>query len=246
MTDAEKIANWRAGINAGLSPKPSSPDTAQPVSAPFKPQSAAENSGDIQLSAPIDYEIRPSGMLRQASNPARKTIGANGMLSQPPQPAYAPEMVDMGVRNAAKPDPNWINTNKAQDDANAKRAQDKSDQQAAQESGGMSVVCTKIHSLGFMEDDVYEADERYGKILRQYNPEFMAWYTINAQPVVAAMHYNTLSSRLFTEALWYLLVNPWSQQMAFESSNIGKGSLFGKFLMWTGFKAFEFSRYISK
>jgi hypothetical protein len=137
-----------------------------------------------------------------------------------------------------KPPPGHINRDKEQIAAQRRYEEQQRQQQEAQEGGGMSIICTRCHELGLMSDEVYTADETYGAAIQRCHPEFMAWYRHHAQPIVNRMHCNTRASRIFTRLFWRLFVKPWSEQMAYEAAKIGKGNLFGKFLMGMGIVLF--------
>ena len=99
--------------------------------------------------------------------------------------------------------------------------------------GGGSIICTRCHQLGLMDDKTYLADQLYGELLAKGEPGFMRWYWHNASPVVALMHGKTWRSRLFITLIWQL-VKPWSKQMAYEVGIARKGSLAGAALMAVG------------
>ncbi len=175
--------------------------------------------------------IAPTGLLSQGG---RSSINADGSLNQPQQPAYVPQPINMGINNAAtKPAADWVNVDQAQ------AAQQAAQQAAAKppEKGGMSVICTYYYGIGKMSDDIYYADEKYGRTLSRLMPDFMAWYTRNALPIVSVISSNKLAS-----AILWPFVDCWSREMAYRVDKIGKGNLFGSALMWTGFKVFSWSR----
>ena len=47
-----------------------------------------------------------------------------------------------------------------------------------------TVICTRMHELGYMDDDTYLADSVYGAIIKAFNPVLFAWYHSWAIPFV--------------------------------------------------------------
>ncbi len=188
-------------------------------------------------------------------------ITSTGMIGSNLAPKYTPGPIDMGFINtgAGKPDPTHVNPDKALEEQRSlqeqqvafqreqfefnKESQRKSfelsqaqlalsQKQSKQKKG--KIICTEYWRRGFMHNDVYEADQRYGIVLSILNPEFMAWYHENAPWWIAKMQGRSWRAIWFTELLW-LFVKPWSDQMAFEMGALKKGSRFGKWLMKVGF-----------
>jgi hypothetical protein len=50
--------------------------------------------------------------------------------------------------------------------------------------GGCSIICTKLHELGYLSDEIYQADEQFGHWLRQTDPNAYYGYLKWARVVV--------------------------------------------------------------
>jgi hypothetical protein len=76
-----------------------------------------------------------------------------------------------------------------------------------------TVICTRMHELGYMDDDTYLADSIYGAIIKEFNPELFAWYHSWAIPFVANwLHGHTLASKLMIQVM-RPVVAVWSAYM---------------------------------
>ena len=93
-------------------------------------------------------------------------------------------------------------------------------QQGNKKSG--KVICTRIHELGLMPDDIFRVDQLYGELLADQHPDFMDWYHEKAQWFLDRMHNKTLASKLFIR-LSLIFVNPWSRQMAYIMGYLNRG-----------------------
>lgn len=106
-------------------------------------------------------------------------------------------------------------------------------------SGPLTVICTELNRQGYLMGDILAADEEFGKIIRETQPEVMMGYHIWAAPIVSQMK----KSKSFTKLVW-MFAKPWATQMAYEMGAVKKGSIFGKILMkfgiWMSRKVWEF------
>lgn len=95
--------------------------------------------------------------------------------------------------------------------------------------GQLTVICTELNRQGFLTGDLLKADESFGMMIRDTQPEVMLGYHTWAAPIVSRMQ----KSETFTKAVWFF-AKPWAIQMAYEMGATEKGNLFGKVLMKFG------------
>ena len=92
--------------------------------------------------------------------------------------------------------------------------------------GGMTWICSETYRQGRMSKAMRDADEEFGASLDQ---ETYEGYLMIAVPVASAMR----KSKLFS-ALIIPLVLLWGREMQRRVIKEGRGSLFGKFVLWVG------------
>lgn len=108
--------------------------------------------------------------------------------------------------------------------------------------GGGKIICTKLHELGKMPREIYEADQAFGAILAQDSPETYNGYACWAQPVVRWMGRDDWFGKFVIFAAYHI-ATPWSKAMAQEMGVKVESGWFGRFLMKQGLK---FCRAIGK
>lgn len=101
--------------------------------------------------------------------------------------------------------------------------------------GGGKIICTKLHELGKMPAEIYEADQAFGAILAQESPETYAGYACWARHVVRWMSRDDLIGKAVV-AIAYSLATPWSKAMAQDMGVNVKSGWFGRLLMKQGLK----------
>lgn len=102
-------------------------------------------------------------------------------------------------------------------------------------SGG-KVICTYYHSIGWMNDKTFEADNLYGKIKQLENIDFMQWYWSWAVPFVGK-----LSNSVLLTYLCWPLVYCWAKEMEREIYGNTRGSIIGAGLMKLGSLMYKLS-----
>lgn len=95
--------------------------------------------------------------------------------------------------------------------------------------GGGSVICTELHRQGLLSQEVFDADRRFGVVLRQTDPLVYVGYMVWAPGVVSLMKESVVATKIVG-----LFAFPWTKEMANISQDIGGGSVFGKVLMSFG------------
>lgn len=107
--------------------------------------------------------------------------------------------------------------------------------------GGMSVLCTRLHELGRIDDRTYWADHVFGQLIE---PDMLAWYQSWAIPIVRSMHGKTWISRLLIE-LMALFVLPWAHHIAYLMQARNDDNRFGRVILWAGLKLYGLSKRVT-
>jgi hypothetical protein len=79
--------------------------------------------------------------------------------------------------------------------------------------GGTTVICTSMHTLGLISDDVYNLDAEFGEIINEADPSLLAGYRLWATPVADYILGNSLGSKLALSVVTPLATS-WAAQMA--------------------------------
>ena len=108
--------------------------------------------------------------------------------------------------------------------------------------GGGKIICTKLHELGKMPTEIYEADQAFGALLIEENPETYYGYVRWAQHVVRWMSRDDMFGKFVVFAA-YTIATPWSIAMAEEMGLKVKSNCFGRFLLKRGL---QFCQMIGK
>lgn len=101
--------------------------------------------------------------------------------------------------------------------------------------GASKIICTKLHELGKMPTEIYEADQAFGAELIQNDPQAYYGYACWAQHVVRWMSRGDLFGKFVVFAAYHI-ATPWSKAMAQEMGVDVKSGWFGRFLMKHGLK----------
>jgi len=114
--------------------------------------------------------------------------------------------------------------------------------------GGGKIICTELYKLGLMDNAIYAADQQFGRILAQKQPEVMLGYHTWAGIVVDWMR-GAGPDMFFwvkdpVEKAWrtkewstkwaYEIATPWAEEMAYQMGIRESGSITGKALMGVG------------
>ena len=119
--------------------------------------------------------------------------------------------------------------------------------------GGGSIICTKLHELGYLSDRIYEADEQFGAYLRATDPDsyygylkwattVVAWLEGNGPNIMPWIKDTTTRTQRQQELVTHWTVRiatPWAHHMAYLMGAEEQDSRAGKIIMNTG-------RYISR
>ena len=91
------------------------------------------------------------------------------------------------------------------------------------------IICLELYRQGLMAESIFEADEAFGRWLRENRPDVLAGYRVFAGPVVELMR----ESRVFTKVV-NIVVGPWSYEMAYRMGEREEGDVAGAIIMWVG------------
>lgn len=92
--------------------------------------------------------------------------------------------------------------------------------------GGSTIICTELYRQGLLDDETYQADQVFG---RSMSNDVLNGYYLFGVPIVAKM----AKSKLVTRAV-ALVAIPWAKEMRRQTTGKGKGSLFGRALLFLG------------
>ncbi|WP_319561733.1 RHS repeat-associated core domain-containing protein [Marispirochaeta sp.] len=92
-----------------------------------------------------------------------------------------------------------------------------------------SIICTELYRQGLMSEDIYQADELFGRMVETNFPLVKKGYLIIARPIVSGMR----KSHGFSAAV-NIFAKPWSLQMAYMVGFADKQNLAGAAIMIIG------------
>ena len=128
---------------------------------------------------------------------------------------------------------------------------------ASSESGGCSIICTKLHELGYLSDEIYQADEMFGHWLRQTDPNAYYGYLKWARVVVDWMSNEGPQCMFWIQdraernaqqkamaVRWARrIATPWAEHMAYKMGVLKQDNRAGRYIMTIGIAV---SRIIGK
>lgn len=114
--------------------------------------------------------------------------------------------------------------------------------------GGCKIICTKLHEFGYLSDEIYEADERFGQYLRDNDPYAYYGYVKWASVVVDWMERDGPQCMFWirdkeqrNQAQRNMAINwarriatPWAEHMAYIMGVGEKDNRAGRLIMKTG------------
>lgn len=96
---------------------------------------------------------------------------------------------------------------------------------------GQKIICNLLYSQGFLSKEIWEADEKFGRLMLRKNKEVSFGYLTWAKPVVSFLTKNPQYSKYL-----YLIVKPWSEHMAYTMGALPKDNKIGKIINYIGSK----------
>lgn len=97
-----------------------------------------------------------------------------------------------------------------------------------------TVICTSLHSLGLLPDDIYKLDAEFGKIMNETDPMVGDGYRLWATPVAEYIKGKSIGSKIALACV-KPIAQAWAQEMAhiMEPENY-KTNFLGKMIMIVG------------
>ena len=99
------------------------------------------------------------------------------------------------------------------------------------------IICNELYNQGYLSEDIWDADEKFGEKIRKEDPKLLFGYHIWAIYVVNFMK----AYPQYTKYV-YMLTRPWTEYMANEMGVIKKNTIIGKISNWVGT---QFSYYVA-
>jgi hypothetical protein len=113
--------------------------------------------------------------------------------------------------------------------------------------GGGKIICTKLHEIGLMNKNIFEADQAFGEHLIKTNPDIYYGYRAWAEIVVDWMSGKgpkmmpwmndedfSVAAKKWSTTWAYDIATPWAEEMAYMMGEKETGSLTGKMIMAFG------------
>ena len=97
------------------------------------------------------------------------------------------------------------------------------------------IICDELYKQGYLEKYIWEADERFGDIVREKDPRLLFGYHIWAIYVV-----NFMKAYPHLTKYVHFFAKPWTEHMAYMMGVSKKKTLIGKFSHWLGTKVSYF------
>ena len=97
--------------------------------------------------------------------------------------------------------------------------------------GGGKIICNELYRQGFLSEEMWDADERYGDMMFEKDPKLVIGYQMWARKVVKYMRKNPNNTKF---AYW--LFKPWTEYMGYKMGVVKKPTLMGRFTNWIGSK----------
>ena len=114
--------------------------------------------------------------------------------------------------------------------------------------GGSKIICNELYRQGFLTEELWDADERYGEMMFEKDPKLVIGYQMWARSVVKYMRKNPNNTKM---AAW--LFKPWTEYMGYKMGVVEKPTLRGRFTNWIGtqfsyavFNAYNGKRLLDK
>ena len=105
------------------------------------------------------------------------------------------------------------------------------------------IICNELYNQGFLPQNIWDADERYGEMMWNVDRRLVIGYGIWARGVVEFMRKNPKYTKYV-----YLLVKPWTEFMAYEVGTLKKKNWMGNVIHFFGkhYSYFVYDSYMNK
>jgi hypothetical protein len=94
---------------------------------------------------------------------------------------------------------------------------------------GGKIICNELYRQGFLTEELWNADERYGEMMFETDPKLVIGYQMWARSVVKYMRKNPNNTKM---AYW--LFKSWTEYMGYKMGVVEKPTLRGRFTNWIG------------
>lgn len=96
-------------------------------------------------------------------------------------------------------------------------------------SGG-KIICGELYRQGFLSEEIWEADQRFGRELYETNPRISLGYVFWAREVVKYMKKNPNHTKYL-----YIICKPWTEHMAYKMGISKKRNIVGNITQKIGY-----------
>ena len=94
---------------------------------------------------------------------------------------------------------------------------------------GGKIICNELYRQGYLSEEMWDADERYGDMMFESDPKLVVGYQMWARSVVKFMRENPQNTKLA-----YKLFKPWTEYMAYKMGVVEKPTIMGRLTNWIG------------
>ena len=88
--------------------------------------------------------------------------------------------------------------------------------------GGGTIICSELYDQGYLSKELWQADEKWGRMTARKDPDIIRGYRTWAAPIVRLMKRSPDATRIIAK-----LTEPWAKQMAYEAGYLPKGNFLG-------------------
>ena len=91
------------------------------------------------------------------------------------------------------------------------------------------IICNELYKQGYLPQHIWNADEIYGEMMYQKDPNLVLGYMMWARHVVKYMKAKPQNTKWI-----YMMVKPWTEHMAYEVGTLPKDNWIGKIIHSVG------------
>ena len=98
--------------------------------------------------------------------------------------------------------------------------------------GPVKILCNLFYNQGYLPKEIWEADEKFGRLMLRTNKEGLFGYLTWAKPIVNFLTKHPQYSKYFYSSI----LKPWSEHMAYRMGVLPKDNKLGKVIHYVGNK----------
>jgi len=98
--------------------------------------------------------------------------------------------------------------------------------------GPVKILCNLFYNQGYLPKEIWEADEKFGRLMLRTNKEGLFGYLTWAKPIVNFLTKHPQYSKYFYSSI----LKPWSEHMAYRMGVLPKDNKLGKIIHYVGNK----------